>query len=130
MSRIVIVAARGPVAVGAVLVAMLAGVMALASYVTAQEHAQRQALCASDDAQACYDLAVDFHLGISVGENEEKATALYRKACRLGHAEACSDLSDAYYFGWGVMEDEQKAVEIRAQACKMGWEDACKERGK
>jgi len=115
------------VGLAAVGISLVAGVMATASVVMAQEHAEYQTACATGDGQACKKLATDFQLGISVAKNEERAFEFDTKACQLGHPEACYDLSERYRYGWGVSEDLERATATRTKACQLGWSAACQE---
>ena len=111
---------------GAIVIALVSGGMAYASYSMAQEHAAQLAGCKRGDAAQCYEVAMDYYLGISVAEDDEQALKYQLRACELGHGEACLDISERYRWGWGVVQDADGATEYRKRSCELGHAEGCK----
>lgn len=57
--------------------------------------------------------------------NDDKAIALFQKACDGGVEDACIDLADAYVEGRGVSKDESKGVKMIEQLCEERSAAAC-----
>lgn len=113
---------------GACLLVALSVIMAIVSVVTAQEFEAERQRCEGGDAQACYSLGVDYELGISGAQNQQRAFDAYQKSCELGHAEACAELSGWYLLGQGeVPEDQHKGVALLERACELDHAESCLE---
>ena len=115
------------VSLGMAGVSLAGGFWLLVQVVVSQEFVEKRASCERGDAQACYDVASDYGLGISVGENDAKAVEYYERACDDDHAEGCRDLGMHTYYGWGIERDERRGKKILAKACKLEAQTACED---
>ena len=68
-------------------------------------------LAEQNDGRAQFNLAMMYHAGLGVPEDEAKAVELYHKAAANGVPEAMEYLVAAYSEGWfGLQKDEKKAA--------------------
>jgi hypothetical protein len=72
------------------------------------------------DAQAQYDLGVQYAKGDGVPQDEEIAMACYRKAAELGYVEAQNRLAFWYYEGRGVGQNYAEAAKWWRKAAEQG----------
>lgn len=77
-------------------------------YGQAVEHIRRAAY--SGNANAQFELGLQYEDTGFLGENMKKAMYWYMKAAENGHAEACNNIGFNYYHGVGVKKDPRKAI--------------------
>ena len=74
-----------------------------------------------NDVVACYNTAMEYHLGINgKKQNGKKAAEWYLKAAEMGLAEAQVQLAGCYRRGWGVESDIDLAFEWYHKAAEQG----------
>ena len=67
-------------------------------------------LAAEGDALAQFNLALMYHRGLGVQQNEAMAVSWYHKSAENGYSKAQEFLAAAYREGWfGLKQDHQKA---------------------
>lgn len=83
---------------------------------------QRAAL--QGDADACFDLARCYDLGVVVEQNDAQAFYWYRQAAEYGDEVAQYNVGLYYLNGWGVKEDSRQAVQWFRESAQQGDKDA------
>ncbi len=78
----------------------------------------------ASDAEAQYDLGVDYFYGIGVEKNYPKAYSFFKKSAEQGYVHAQYNLSAMYRLGLGTLKDEVQAFEWNMKAAMQGDEDA------
>jgi TPR repeat protein len=85
------------------------------------------AQCDKGDAASCFNAAYMYDTGKGADQDDDKANALYDKACSAGFPRACTQLAQ-FYFAWhnGQTDDEiVKSVGYATKACDAGQPEAC-----
>ena len=75
---------------------------------------------AGGDSQHCMDTANRYYEG-----DDNKAVALWRKACDGGDARGCTNLGFMYEKGQGVTQDDAQALSLYRQGCDGGHAGGC-----
>ena len=74
-----------------------------------------------NDVVACYNTAMEYHLGINGKKTDgKKAAEWYQRAAEMGLAEAQVQLAGCYRRGWGVESDIDLAFEWYHKAAEQG----------
>ena len=68
-----------------------------------------QQIALKGDAQALFQLAINYEQGRGVAENQQEAFYCYQQAAELGHVTAQLNLGWAYSNGIGAPQDNDKA---------------------
>ncbi len=87
---------------------------------------QWQEKCESNEAKACYTLAMLYYEGKGIKQDYEKAKLYWQKACSLNNALSCTMLGISYDRGEGVVRDYKRAEEYYKKACSLGNAEGCK----
>lgn len=103
----------------------MATLAAIPSPTTPLDASALERVCASGDAQGCFNLGEMYALGQGVPKDETRAVTLFDRACSAGNYPACFDLGVMYTGGWGVAKDAARAVPPYKQACDGGVPWAC-----
>jgi TPR repeat protein len=91
------------------------------------------AQCDKGDAASCFNAAYMYDTGKGADHDDDKANALYDKACSADFPRACAQL--AQYWGnlegqvIGLARDLEKARTYATKACDQGQPEACSELG-
>lgn len=74
---------------------------------------------------SCHNLGALYASGDGVPKSEERALALFTKACDLGDATSCHNLGVAYSLVEGATHDLPKAIQLFEKACAAGMAASC-----
>ena len=76
--------------------------------------------CETDDASACFELALVFRAGDRVPADPARAARLFNQACNNDLPRACIGLGDLYAMGKGVASNPERAAALYQHACAEG----------
>ena len=79
-----------------------------------------QQIALKGDAQALFQLAINYEQGRGVAENQQEAFYCYQQAAELGHVTAQLNLGWAYSNGIGAPQDNDKAFYWYRKAAEQG----------
>ena len=85
------------------------------------------AKCNSGDAQACFDLGVQYERWARRCGRSEQGCGSLPKDLRRPLGRGCQRLGDLYWYGIGVKADKQKGAALLKEGCALGSEWACQE---
>lgn len=85
-------------------------------------------MCDANDGEACKRLGSMYLYHVGVPEDDDKATALYAKACNLGNALGC-DLAGEEVLGDIPPKDYVQARTFFIRGCILKSSDACENLG-
>ncbi len=83
------------------------------------------ARCDRGDAEACYNLGVQYNDGEGLAVDRSKAAALYQKACDANEGDGCERLGDMYWYGIGFNQDKAKGKALLKKGCDLSSSWAC-----
>jgi TPR repeat protein len=76
------------------------------------------------DADAQYDLGVEFHRGVDIAQDYSKAAVMWRLASNGGVIPAFNNLGYLTYYGKGVKQDYAEGVRLWRVAAEKGFAEA------
>lgn len=84
--------------------------------------------CDAEDAEACFDLAVNYERGIGREKDTVRAVELYDENCERGHLNSCQNLAVSWIRAGGE-QDAARAVAMFEKLCDGGYKTACVDLG-
>ena len=109
-----------------VLIASVAGTIALPVTLRAQDDAQLKRDCAAGRAEACVELGDRCQSDYPLSEEDWRCSAsFYEQGCNLGGGKGCRDLGRIYERGWSVPQDHARAASLYQKACDLGQPTGC-----
>jgi len=82
------------------------------------KHCLKKAEQGNADAQ--FEMGLNYLLGLDVAEDKQEAIKWYRKAAEQGNADAQNALGDMFYLGDGISQDYKEAANWYAKAAEQG----------